>query len=74
MAEAVADQLGDLLLGVGRALARRRLPAHPGVARGDQAAGALQGQRRRRQGEQRVEVGPDRLGAAEDGVEEAHAP
>ncbi len=72
MAEAVADELGDLLLGVSRGLARRRLPAHAGVARGHQAARALQGQRGRGQGEQRVEVGPDRLGAAEDGVEQAH--
>jgi hypothetical protein len=42
--ELLADQLGDLLLGVGHGLAGRGLPAHAGVPRGDQAAGALQRQ------------------------------
>ena len=72
MPEALAHELGDLLLRVGRRLPRGWLPADPGVARGHQPAGALQGQRRRGQGEQGVEIGPDRLGPAEDGVEEAH--
>ncbi len=73
MAEAVAHELADLLLGVGGTPGPgggfQHTPAWPEVTR---PPGALQRQRRRGQGEERVEVGPDRLGAAEDGVEEAH--
>ena len=68
----VADELRYLGLQVLGGLARRRLPAHAGVARGHEPSGALQGQRRRREGEERVEVGLDRLGTPEQGVEEAH--
>ena len=51
---------------------RGRLPAHPGVAGGDEAGRDLEGDGGRGQGEEGVEVGRDRLGPPEQGVEQAH--
>ena len=66
------QQLLELGLHLGEGLTGGRLEAHAGASGGDQPRRHLQGDGRGGQGEQRVEVGPDRLGAAQEGVEQAH--
>ena len=66
------QQLDHFGLHVLESLTRRWLEADPGLTGADQPGRTLEGDRCRRQGEQGVEVRLDRLGPAEQGVEQPH--